>query len=48
MFLENLNRIVEPVEEAYVGKQPNILAMEKCIDRLRKSIMKRWISSIWF
>lgn len=41
MFLENLNRIVEPVEEAYVGKQPNILAMEKCIDRLRKKYYER-------
>ena len=40
MFLENLNRIV-PVEEAYVGKQPNILAMEKCIDRLRKKYYER-------
>ena len=40
MFLENLNRIV-PVEEAYVGKQPNILAMEKCIDRLRKKYYEK-------
>ena len=41
MFLENLNRIVEPVEEAYIGKQPNILAMEKCIDRLRKKYYEK-------
>lgn len=32
MFLDQ----IKPVDEAYVGKQPNLLAMEKCIDRLRK------------
>lgn len=37
MFLDQ----IKPVDEAYVGKQPNLLAMEKCIDRLRKKYYEK-------
>ena len=39
MFLDQIKPASQPVDEAYIGKQANLLAMEKCIDRIRKSII---------
>lgn len=38
MFLDQ----IKPVDEAYIGKQPNLLAMEKCIDRIRKKYYEKY------
>lgn len=35
MFLDQI-KPSQPVDEAYIGKQANLLAMEKCIDRIRQ------------
>lgn len=36
MFLDQIKPVSQPVDEAYIGKQTNLLAMEKCIERIRK------------
>lgn len=38
MFLDQ----IQSVDEAYIGKQPNLLAMEKCIDRIRKKYYEKY------
>ena len=42
MFLDQIKPTSQPVDEAYIGKQANLLAMEKCIDRIRKKYYSKY------